>query len=105
MDPTAKLMSTNPKPAAVPAAVPGPETVGDEVLTELIRRLQDIEGGHRALAEKMGQLYIYADQHDLASLTRSLDRPMRHASESERALAAILDALKLRSIRRQQRKT
>lgn len=100
MDPTAKLMSTNPKPTALA----GPEKVGDEVLTELIRRLQDIEGGHRALAQKMGQLYIYADQHDLASLTRRLDRPMRYASESERALAAILDALKLRTMRRQQRK-
>lgn len=101
MDPIAKVMSTNPKPTAMA----GPDTVGDEVLTELIRRLQDIEGGHRALAQKLGQLYIYADEHDLASLTRSLDRPMRYASENERALASILDALKLRSIRRQQRKT
>jgi len=100
MDPIAKVMSTNPKPTAMA----GLETVGDEVLTELIHRLQDIEGGHRTLAQKLGQLYIYADQHDLASLTRSLDGPMRYASESERALATILDTLKLRSMRRQQRK-
>ena len=101
MDPIANVMSTNPKPTAMT----GPDMLGDEVLAELIRRLQDIEGGHRALAQKLGQLYIYADQHDLASLTRSLDRPMRYASENERALATILDALKLKSIRRQQRKT
>ena len=100
MDAMAEPISMNPKPTAMA----GPETVTDEVLAEVILRLQDIEGGHRDLAQKLGQLYIYADRHELASLTRSLDRPMRSASANERALAAILDALKLKSIRRQQRK-
>jgi hypothetical protein len=101
MDPIANVTPTNPKLAALA----GPYTAGDEVLTELIRRLQDIEGSYRAVAQKMGQLYIYADQHELAALTRTLDRPMRYAAENERALAAILDALKVKSIRRQQRRT
>lgn len=101
MDPIANVRPTNPKLTALAGADP----VGDEVLAELIRRLQDIEGSYRAVAQKMGQLYIYADQHELASLTRTLDRPMQYAAANERALSAILDALKVRSIRRQQRRT
>ena len=81
-----------------------PDTVGDEVLAELIRRVQEIESRYRDAAEKMGQLYMYADRHDRAALTRSLDKPMRNASANERTLAAILDELLASANRRRQRK-
>lgn len=80
------------------------EAVSDDVLTELIRRVQAIGIGYRELAQKMGQLYMYADQQALTSLTRSLDKPMRMASDTERAAADILDRLQVHSNRRKQRK-
>lgn len=82
-----------------------PEAVSDEVLAELIRRVRDIEAAYRGVAQHMGQLYIYADQHDLALLTRELDHPMRNASDNERAMASILDELQLSANRRHQRGT
>ena len=38
----------------------------------------------------MGQLHIHADRHAFASLTRTLDRPMRSASDNEQAMVSIL---------------
>jgi len=78
----------------------GSEAVPDDVLVELIRRVRDIETAYCDVAQKMGQLYIYADRHDLAVLTRQLDRPMRNASDNERAMASILDELQLNADRR-----
>ena len=80
------------------------DSVGDEVLAELIRRVQEIDTAYRAVAQKMGLLYMYADRHALPSLTRSLDKPMRHAADIERTAAAILDTLRMNSKRRTQRK-
>ena len=74
-------------------------TVSPEVLEELTRRVKDIEQSYRAVALKMGQLYMRADEHAASSLTRSLDKPMRNASDNERSFAAILEVLQNLSIR------
>jgi hypothetical protein len=89
-----------PKPKAVVSrkktpVQPAQRILSEDVLAELIRRIKDIELGYRLVAQRMGQLYIYADQHDMSALTRSLDKPMRNASDNERALAAILDDLQV----------
>jgi hypothetical protein len=70
-------------------------SVGAEVIEELTRRVEDIDRAYRAVAEKMGQLYMQADVHRLSALTRRLDKPMRNASENEQAFAAILEELRL----------
>ncbi len=62
---------------------------------ELTRRVSDIERDYRQVAQKMGQLYMFADQNEVGSLTRSLDKPMRNASENEQTFAAILDVLQM----------
>lgn len=67
--------------------------VSDEVLGELTRRIQDIDNSYRAVAEKMGQLYMCADENKVSSLTRILDKPMRNASDNEQTFAAILTDL------------
>jgi len=69
----------------------------EQVLMELKRRVVEIDARYREVAQKMGQLYMYADQEGLVLLTRYLDRPMRMASENERAMVSILDELKLQS--------
>lgn len=74
--------------------------VPEQVLLELKRRVLDIEAGYREVAQKMGQLYMYADQQGLAFLTRCLDRPMRNASDNERTMVSILDELQLNASRR-----
>lgn len=63
-------------------------------MLELIRRVQDLDNSYHAVAEKMGQLYMCADEARLASLTRCLDKPMRNASDNELTFAAILDELR-----------
>lgn len=83
-----------------PASVEA-KAVPDQVLAELIRRVREIDMLYRSVAQKMGQLYIYADQHELDTLTRSLDRPMRNASDNEHAMVSLLDALQLNAHRRQ----
>jgi hypothetical protein len=90
----------NPKPAS---SLVG-QAVGQKVLAELIRRAREIDGAYRDVAQRMGQLYVYADENGLASMTRNLDELMRNASENERLMAAILDELLVASGRRQQRK-
>ncbi len=74
--------------------------ISDEVLTELTNRVQDIDNSYRAVAEKMGQLYMCADENKVAGLTQSLDKPMRNASDNEQTFAAILDDLKMLANRR-----
>lgn len=74
--------------------------VGAELLGELTRRVQDIDNSYRAIAEKMGQLYLRADENRVVSLTRRLDKPMRNASDNEQVFAAILDELRMHAHRR-----
>ncbi len=69
------------------------EKIGDEGLTELLRRVQDINNSYRAVAEKMGQLYMCADELHFTSLTKELDKPMRNASDNEQMFAATLEEL------------
>lgn len=69
------------------------EDASDEVLGELTRRVQDIDNSYRAVAEKMGQLYMCADENKVTSLTRILDKPMRNASDNDQTFAAILTDL------------
>lgn len=73
--------------------------VNTEVLRELTRRVEDIDNSYRAVAEKMGQLYMCADANHVASLTRSLDKPMRNASENEQMFAGILVELRAQANR------
>jgi len=68
-----------------------------DALDELARRVQDIHSSHRSVAQKMGQLYICADENNVMSLTAALDQPMRNASESEQTFAAILEQLRVHS--------
>lgn len=72
----------------------------EQALIELKRRVLEIEAGYREVAQKMGQLYMYADQEGLALLTRYLDRPMRMAAETERAMVSLLDELQRDASRR-----
>lgn len=74
--------------------------VSREVLGELTKRVQDIDNSYRAVAEKMGQLYMCADENKVASLTRRLDKPMRNASDNEQTFSAILEELKMQANRR-----
>ena len=69
------------------------EKIDDKGLTELIRRVQDINNSYRAVAEKVGQLYMCADELKFASLTRELDKPMRNASDNEQMFGATLEDL------------
>lgn len=66
-----------------------------EVLDDLVARVQDIDNSYRAVAEKVGQLYMRADEHHLAEITSQLDKPMRNASENEQSFAALLDELRM----------
>lgn len=68
--------------------------VSAEALAELTRRVEDIDNSYRAVAVKMGQLYMCADENKVASLTQMLDKPMRNASDNEQAFAAILEDLR-----------
>lgn len=91
-----KRSAANPKNLMALEAGPVPE----QVLGELKRRVLDIEAGYREVAQKMGQLYMYADQQGLTFLTRCLDQPMRNASDNERAMVSILDELQVNASRR-----
>ncbi|MEO8543364.1 MAG: hypothetical protein ABI434_07260 [Burkholderiaceae bacterium] len=71
----------------------GLDKVTEDGVTDLLRRVQDINNSYRAVAEKMGQLYMSADEHQLTSLTKALDKPMRNASDNEQMFAAILEEL------------
>ncbi len=69
-------------------------------LDDLARRVEDIDNSYRAVAEKVGQLYLRADEQHLDALTAQLDKPMRNASENEQTFAALLDELKMQQNRR-----
>ncbi|MEO8805980.1 MAG: hypothetical protein ABI433_07855 [Burkholderiaceae bacterium] len=73
----------------------GLESLDAATLGELLRRLRDIDRSYRAAAEKMGQLYMFADDSQAAALTRRLDQPMRNAAQNEQAFAALLDELQM----------
>lgn len=72
-----------------------PDTLTDEQLLDLQRRVQDVDNCYRSLAEKMGQLYMAADQCGAHVLTRSLDKPMRNASDNERQFAEMAEAMQM----------
>lgn len=72
----------------------GYDALADEALDDLMKRVQDIDNSYRAVAQKMGQLYMAADEHKVGMLTDLLDKPMRNASENEQAFAAILEELR-----------
>ena len=74
--------------------------VSEEALIELTRRVQDIDNSYRSVAEKMGQLYMCADENKVTALTRGLDKPMRNASDNEQMFAAILEELKTHASQR-----
>ncbi len=76
------------------------DDVTAEALTELTQRVQDIDNSYRAVAEKMGQLYMCADTNNAGALTQRLDKPMRNASENEQTFAAMLDELRVIANRR-----
>lgn len=86
-------MTTEPKLLA------GLEQLAEDGVNQLLRRVQDINNSYRAVAEKMGQLYMNADELQLTSLTRALDKPMRNASDNEQMFAAILDELQSSALR------
>lgn len=65
-------------------------------LDELIRRVADIDHLYRTLAEKMGQLYLKADEAGLTPVTGLLDKPLRNASENHQALVALQDEMSMR---------
>ena len=73
--------------------------VSAEAMGELTRRVEDISNSYRAVAEKMGQLYMRADEYKLSSLTRRLDKPMRNASDNEQTFSAILEELTMHANR------
>lgn len=79
---------------AAPSSL-GLEGVDAATLAELLRRLRDIDLSYRVAAEKMGQLYMFADGNQAGALTRRLDQPLRNASQNEQAFAALLDELQM----------
>ena len=79
----------------------GLDQLANEGVSELLRRVQDINNSYRAVAEKMGQLYMSADELKLTSLTKALDKPMRNASDNEQMFAAILEELQASANSRQ----
>ena len=75
--------------------------LSSEALAELTRRVEDISNSYRAVAEKMGQLYMAADEHSVSMLTARLDKPMRNASDNEQAFSAILEELRAQTRKRE----
>lgn len=82
---------------------PPAEAASHEVIAELMRRAQEIDDGYRSVVQKMGQLYLCADRHHMASLTAALDEPMRSTSNTAQTVAAILEQLRALSVRRTRR--
>ncbi len=68
--------------------------VNADAQTELSNRILDISNSYRAIAEKMGQLYMCADENKVVSLTELLDKPMRNASDNEQTFAALLEEVR-----------
>lgn len=61
-----------------------------DLLNEMARRITEIDNSYRAVAEKVGQLYMRADEAGLEQLTEMLDKPMRNASDNQQSFAALL---------------
>lgn len=76
------------------------EEVDATALAELTRRVEDIDASYRAVAEKVGQLYMRADEYHLDMITSQLDKPMRNASDNEQMFSALLDELRRQQNRR-----
>lgn len=83
-----------------PSVLQSLNNIDDEMLTDLINRVEDIDNRYRAVAEKVGQLYMRADEGQLSDVTSQLDKPMRNASENEQAFAALLEELRMLANRR-----
>lgn len=71
-----------------------------EVLEDLTRRVTDIDNTYRAVAEKVGQLYMKADDAGLGEVTELLDKPMRNASDNQQSFATLLGELKAATYQR-----
>lgn len=65
------------------------QLAGSEVLAELAACARSADEHYRAAAEQIGRLYMSADAHRLAGLTRRLDEPMRRAAEVQRSFAGL----------------
>jgi hypothetical protein len=61
-----------------------------DLLDEMARRIAEIDNSYRAVAEKVGQLYMRADEAGLEQVTEMLDKPMRNASDNQQSFAALL---------------
>ena len=61
-----------------------------DLLEEMARRITEIDNSYRAVAEKVGQLYMRADEAGLEQVTNMLDKPMRNASDNQQSFAALL---------------
>ena len=61
-----------------------------DLLEEMARRITEIDNSYRAVAEKVGQLYMRADEAGLEQVTEMLDKPMRNASDNQQSFAALL---------------
>lgn len=71
-----------------------------EALDDLVNRVQDIDNCYRAVAEKIGQLYMRVDELKLAEVTAQLDKPMRNASDNEQSFVALLDEMRMQRAQR-----
>lgn len=69
--------------------------VGKEALDELIQRIEDIDSNYCRVSEKMGQLYMRADEFEIETITALLDKPMRNASFNKLTFDALLEELKM----------
>lgn len=72
------------------------DTVDIAVLDDMVKRVGDIDHAYRSLAEKMGQLYMKADEAGLAEITTLLDKPMRNASDNHQSFVALADEVRIR---------
>ncbi|MBA4256838.1 MAG: hypothetical protein C0445_13290 [Polaromonas sp.] len=66
-------------------------------VASMLRRVQGVDNAYRSLAEKMGQLYLHADEAGLVGVTRMLDKPMRNASDNQQAFSALLSELQMKA--------
>jgi hypothetical protein len=92
--------TTSPQPAAgsglLVATEPSPHHAREldsrdlDLLDEMARRITEIDNSYRAVAEKVGQLYMRADEAGLEQLTEMLDKPMRNASDNQQSFSALL---------------
>jgi len=82
------MNTTNATPARM-------DTIDLAILDDLTSRVEDIDNCYRAVAEKVGQLYMKADENHIEEITTQLDKPMRNASENEQAFAALLEEMRM----------